>query len=513
MDKIVITTEYLRKLCRYEMTIKEFGEMSGWHLDLDPEAFYPVCLDDIEVALENLMKARVDNNDFCYYAEFFTREEVQKATGIDIASNEWWVSQDSRKLPLTEREMLDFVLSRLWDDGYLEFSLGNVYLYDEEYWFPQEGLLFDLAECIRYCKADMGKPVEKHRFAAPVMKSYVDYFQHSLNIEPPMTESEKTLLTKFKRFLNSDDMDTIIAMAEEGYMSAQRTLAWRYMQGRVVERDEEKANYWFRKAAEQGDTESQVLFADRAWWLRLEDNLEIISADEAIKWYRCAAERGDPDALQRLARLYVEGRYTGKNYKEALKCYRRLAEWHMSWDERNLGLIYYEGKITDADYTEALKWFRKAAEFEMPDGGDPLAELMIGMCYYNGNGVEQDYQEALKHFRNLEERYIYPGINMIGECYLNGNGVEKDENKAFEYFKEAAYDDDRGMYNVAMCYEEGIGTKKDISEAISWYKKAGKRGCKEAIERLIKYYKDDGHNPEELMVWQNAPVKDTLVEW
>jgi len=52
---------------------------------------------------------------------------------------------------------------------------------------------------------------------------------------------------------------------------------------------------------------------------------------EALKWYRKAAEQGDSDALYTLGWRYAKGKGVTKDYKEAIKWFRQAAiRYHLS---------------------------------------------------------------------------------------------------------------------------------------------------------------------------------------
>lgn len=55
--------------------------------------------------------------------------------------------------------------------------------------------------------------------------------------------------------------DLILSSARQGYLPAQKEMAMRYLKGIGVYQNHKKAFYWFKKAAEQGDTESVIQVA------------------------------------------------------------------------------------------------------------------------------------------------------------------------------------------------------------------------------------------------------------
>jgi len=89
------------------------------------------------------------------------------------------------------------------------------------------------------------------------------------------------------------------ADAEQGEPRAQRHLANRYLRGRGVAEDPERAAYWMGRAAAAG-----LATAQRAYGEFLEQGVgQAADPDAARRWYRLAAEQGDPVAANHLSRL------------------------------------------------------------------------------------------------------------------------------------------------------------------------------------------------------------------
>lgn len=86
--------------------------------------------------------------------------------------------------------------------------------------------------------------------------------------------------------------------AQSGVAEAQVRLAEFYAEGLVVEQDDEQAEAWFGRAAEQGDDEGQ--FA-----LGLHHEEVLGDNATAAVWYEKAARQGNPDAQYRLGLLLL----------------------------------------------------------------------------------------------------------------------------------------------------------------------------------------------------------------
>ena len=120
---------------------------------------------------------------------------------------------------------------------------------------------------------------------------------------------------------------------------------------------------------------------------------------EAVKWYRKAAEQGNTNAQNNLGVCYETGQGVTKNLKEAIRWYMKAAEQGNMNAQNNLGLCYKSGQGVTKDLKEAVKWFCKAAE-----QGNANAQNNLGVCYENGQGVSQDYVEAIKWYKKAAEQ-------------------------------------------------------------------------------------------------------------
>jgi TPR repeat protein len=152
----------------------------------------------------------------------------------------------------------------------------------------------------------------------------------------------------------ADELAVLMERAESGEAASQWALGMRYLEGRGLQRDYQKAEEWLRRAAEQGSVRAQYRLG------RMHDKGEGISTDPAgaAAWYRKAAEQGSIAA------------------------------------QNNLGNLYRDGRGVPQDHAEAVSWYRKAAE-----AGDAAAQANLSTMYANGHGVEQDSEQAAHWLR------------------------------------------------------------------------------------------------------------------
>jgi uncharacterized protein len=108
-----------------------------------------------------------------------------------------------------------------------------------------------------------------------------------------------------------------------------------------------------------------------------------------LMWFRKAAEQGQSDAQVMLGNMYFAGQGIPQDYVQALMWVRKAAEQGQSDAQVMLGSMYENGRGVPQDYVQAATWFRKAAE-----QGKAIAYLSLGLMYAAGRGVPQDFIQA-----------------------------------------------------------------------------------------------------------------------
>ena len=86
--------------------------------------------------------------------------------------------------------------------------------------------------------------------------------------------------------------------------------------------DTTKALYWYNRAAEQGDSETQIFLGD----LYYKSDIVEQNYETAFDWYMKAAIQKDKYAEFAVANCYVEGKGVEKNIDEAKKWYSKSAK-------------------------------------------------------------------------------------------------------------------------------------------------------------------------------------------
>ncbi len=110
--------------------------------------------------------------------------------------------------------------------------------------------------------------------------------------------------------------------------------------------------------AEQGDTKAQYDLA-----FRLEMGIDIDKdCEKAVYWYTKAAKEGLAAAQFSLGYLYNEGLGVKQDYKKAHQWYEKANNQGLAEAKYAIGALYYNGEGVEQDYRMAKKWFGEACD-------------------------------------------------------------------------------------------------------------------------------------------------------
>jgi len=186
-----------------------------------------------------------------------------------------------------------------------------------------------------------------------------------------------------KNFNLEQGFKCFLTAAESQNSEAMFIVANAYLHGRGTEKNEEIAYHWFRKAAEAGIGDAQMIMGERA-----EDNGD---QDAALHWYEEAENK----------------------------------DIFMSDERKRLLLI----KKHHRNISDTFEWHKEGADL-----GIALECYRIGMMYYKGEGVAQDYQLAEEYLRQashaegIDQERVSEALGDIYAFHLN------DPLHSFEYY-------------------------------------------------------------------------------
>ena len=233
-------------------------------------------------------------------------------------------------------------------------------------------------------------------------------------------------------------------------------------------------------SAQNGDPVSQVMMGLATGWnLTIEQDRDQKTTD----WYKKAAEQGNTDGQYYLGWRYKEGRGVQKDLNQAFYWFMKAAEQGHFQAQNEVGICYGKGHGVAKSDSNAVNWYYRSAM-----QGYSWGEYNLGYNYINGKGVSKDSKKGVEWYIKAASQKNLWAMNNLGLCYRDGNGTSKDMERAFALFEDAAWKNYRNaQYNLGRCYENGWGTPRNVAKAIEWYSKAANQGhtkSKEALDWL-----------------------------
>ncbi len=254
-----------------------------------------------------------------------------------------------------------------------------------------------------------------------------------------------------------------------------------YLAGYNTEKDPEKANELYQKAADMGCARGITGLSG----IMIEKEGKV--SREALALLRKAADANDAKALYLLAMLHRDGVNVVRSLPRCKQLFEKSAEQDYAPALYELSLIY----LNENDKEKCDELLKQAAE-----QGLPIAETLLGELIQDGEMGEVDDDKAFKLYSHAASAGCREALRDLGFCYLYGEGVEVDTAAAEEYFKRAAelgLDDCKELIELARnggseLIEEVCDSTKPQFDYRDEIEAAAAKGDPEALLRQSIFY-------------------------
>lgn len=261
----------------------------------------------------------------------------------------------------------------------------------------------------------------------------------------------------------------------------------RLWDGVGIQADRAEAIRWFVRAATLGHIEARkaIIAAAKTDHPAAQSNLGVLYEQEgdlaqALFWYRIAADKGDSHAQSNLGALYRTGRGVARAFAKAAQLFNRAAGKGNEIAMSHLGEMAESGQGSARDPHKAAEWYRRAAK-----QGNSWAQYRLARLYYLGRLGKRDLPKAISLYRKSADSGHGAAQNMLGWLYMHGKGLEKDYVKTGMLLKHAAVQGNRqAFYNLGTIYRRGLGVSKDFTWARRWFRRAADKGYAPAMFEL-----------------------------
>lgn len=272
-----------------------------------------------------------------------------------------------------------------------------------------------------------------------------------------------------------------LAATSQGDGKAPCRLGQMYLKGQGTERDVRKAAEAFETAATRENTEGMAELGDIFYCD------EVVERDDerAFFWYSSAYAAGEKRAALPLARLHlIPGEH--RDYQKAEKLLLEAVESDTDGAAGLLlGNLYLEGIGREPDTEQALRFYETGAV----KGSAECMEL-LGNLYFQGDGFGENYEKAFYYLNQALQKGTLQSYSKLAFLYLKGYGCEADEQKAKELFEVADETECDGYasYELGYIYERRNESPEDLELAAECYQRAIELG-NESAERRFAHFK------------------------
>lgn len=272
-------------------------------------------------------------------------------------------------------------------------------------------------------------------------------------------------------------LETLAARAAKGDPEAQMTYGYMLYMGEGVHSDAEKAVYWLKRSAAQGNDAARgvlgVIYFLEPDFFNPREGLALLRA-------AASAPNPDPEVQAFLATLYYQGTAKGvsRDAAESYKWASKAADKGSADGMAQLGFLYYYGEGTRGDMGKALT-LAKAAVAK----NSALGKALLAWMHYDGAVVEENFSRALDLAMDAAEEDVPPAQGLLAYMYANGAGVPRDAKTAEAWARRAAdQGNEFGQCILGEMYLDGSVVKRDNAMAWALLDMAASANFKEAGE-------------------------------
>jgi TPR repeat protein len=135
--------------------------------------------------------------------------------------------------------------------------------------------------------------------------------------------------------------------------------------------------------------------------------------NKAVYWIKLAAENGLKDAQNNLGLWFLAGESVDADPLEAQQWLLKAARQGDSSSMVSLGYIEMNGLVGEKNYQTAYQWFMKASEL-----GDPYADINLAELHQWGLGIPEDKESARRYYIKAARMGVREAVE-----YLQNNNI------------------------------------------------------------------------------------------
>jgi len=225
------------------------------------------------------------------------------------------------------------------------------------------------------------------------------------------------------------DVPQIQTRADGRSIQHEIELAAAYLTGRGVQKDEKQAAYWYEKAAEAGDPESQK---EICYFYQIGLGVPIDPV-RAVHWYQLSAAGGLLSGKVDLGVAYVWGIGVPKNTLLGEQLFREAAEKGSGVGACYLGDLYFFGIGVKQDLSAAEHWFEIGTKLH-----EPRAAFRLGSLLSTREDQPRNFPRAAEVLRKSADEGYVPAMHALGLLLANRPELAKSPSETIALLDQAA---------------------------------------------------------------------------
>lgn len=295
-------------------------------------------------------------------------------------------------------------------------------------------------------------------------------------------------------------------LVSKNYPDANYYLGTLYTNGKILEKNYDKAFDYYHKSAASGSGDGMYRVAI-CYEMGIGSKQDDI---EAFTWFKKSSQRHIVPAMFKLGMIYLKG--TLQQRRSAARAIEWLEKAASRADENNPHALFELGKLYEGFYPiassmeslthddaqflrdlkqiipgtdeqKALNLYIRAAKLNYAP-----AQSKLGWCYEYGKlGCQVDSKRSIGWYcRSAAQGYALAEMALCGWYLTGAKGLlESNDKEAYLWARKAA---EKGLskaeYALGHFKETGLGTERNVVEARKWYQKAAAQGHPKAIQRM-----------------------------
>jgi uncharacterized protein len=226
------------------------------------------------------------------------------------------------------------------------------------------------------------------------------------------------------------DIPRLEAGAERGSIQKQKELAAAYFSGHGVQRDEEKAAFWYEKAANSGDP-----FAQEQIGYFYQAGIGVPrNPSRAAHWFQLAAAGGSVGAKVNLGVAYLWGLGVTQDQALAQQLFHEALDKGDGIAAGYIGEMHLLGIGVPKDTAKAQSWFTIGARMHDPHSEFRLANILASDGLQNENCLRR----AASLLRASSKKGYIPAKHSLGLLLANHPDLSANPDEAIGNLEESA---------------------------------------------------------------------------